>query len=338
MALACVRCVLCLPSSYTCWSVYISILSAVPSYTSSLILFFSISAFPTASPLPSVVMTSPLPSNTCERMTLVIIVVSASCGALLCLVLVLLIFCIIALTRTRRRQRRNVRIAGSARRIDPYPARRRVLPSAMIHLHTNTCYGTNPLLLRSNEESRLSSQHSSPHNFSPNASYSSTSTSLDTKSHSPTANSKLPIHQYDDVILSFSSQDEEPTQLYDTLQPKPKDKGLSRHQDYENTRLTLLPPTHSDRASQSQAAINTLLPPNTLTHTHGTVQDRLSILYDEDYVNELDGPLTTLPMQPQNFHSPHQTPLPHTTRPCGPRDYEVPVPSRGLRKNFTMKW
>ena len=294
----------------------------------------------------------PLPSNlmdindtndgldVCERVTLLIIIVSAVCGALLSLVLVLLLCCIVALTRKRVRQR-NVRLAGSVRRIAPYPARRVALPG-MFHLQSNVCYGNNSLLVR-NGDIGVSSQQFSPCNVSLNPSC--------FMSASPTTDSKSPTHQYDDV-MNFPQKDEDPTEVYDTLHPKSKDKDPSSDHDYENTTEI-----HNACFSPSQATINTLLLPITLTHPQATAPARLSTLSEEDYVNEFDGPFTPLSMthlsrpppasllkrhcttsstSPSHLSRPHASP--HFSGPHTPRDYEVPLTTRRLKKNFTMKW
>ena len=265
----------------------------------------------------------------CERVTLLIIIVSAVCGALLSLVSVLLLCCIVALTRKRVRQR-NVRLAGSVRRIAPYPARRVALPS-MFHLHSNVCYGANPLVLR-NGDIGASSRQFSPFS-SPNPSYCSTSAS-------PTTDSKPATHQYDDVILNFPRKDDNPTEVYDELQPKSKGNDPFSDHDYENTKQ--IHQTHNACFSSSLTATKTLLLPITLTPPQATVPDRLSTISEEDYVNAFDGPFTALPMSqlsqppPPSFLNRHCITSP--SRPHRPRDYEVPLATRRLKKNFSMKW
>ena len=321
--------------------------------------------------------------DVCERVTLLIIVVSAVCGALLSLVLVLLLCCIVALTRKRVRQKK-VRLAGRVRRITPHPARR-VAPT--LHLHSNVCYGINPLAVRNgNIGSRVSSRQFSTCNIIPNPSCSTQA--------SPTTDSKPPTHQYDDVILNFHQKDEDPTEVYDKLQPKEKEP--SSDHNYENTTLFQhrIRNTHTSCFSPSQAATNTLLPPITFTCPKATAQDGLSTLseedyvnefdgpfsnlsdlsmtrisqpppaslcvnlkrhcttystqhsstvqdglftlFDGDYVNECDGPLTAIPTSQIRHCTTSSTSPSHRSRPHRPRDYEVPEPSRRLKRNLTL--
>ena len=276
----------------------------------------------------------PLPSNlmdindtndgldVCERVTLLIIIVSAVCGALLSLVLVLLLCCIVALTKTRVRQR-NVRFAGSVRPTD-------LNQSRMFHLQNNVCYGTRNGVRR---------QHSLPHNISLNASWS--------MSASPTTDTKPCTHQYAELI-QYHKKDMDPTEEYDKLEPKSKDKDPSSDHDYQNTTQKLL--LHqTDNASHSQEVITLLPHTTTLTHPQATAQGGLS---DGDDVNEIDGPfITSLPTlqvsrpPPASLHvnlkrhcTTSSTKPSNRSQPHRPRDYEVPEPSRRLKKNVTMKW
>ena len=355
--------------------------------TSIAIIILLVHVYPSAVPT---VQSTIVPSNlndtsdgldVCERVTLLIIIVSAACGALLSLVLVLLLCCIVALTRKRVRQR-NVRLAGRVRHIAPYPARRVAL-SSMFHLHSNVCYATNPLLVR-NGDIGVSSQQFSPCNVSLNPSCSTPA--------SPNTDSKPPTHQYDDVILNAPQNDEDPTEMYDKLQPKEKEPS------YENTTGRLfqhqIQNIHASCFSSSQAATNTLLPPITFTCPQATAQDGLSTLSEEDYVNEFngpfsnlsdlsmtrisrpppaslcvnlkrhcttystqhsstvqdglstlsggdyvnefDGPLTAIPTSQIRHCITSSTQPFHLSRPHRPRDYEVPEPSRRLKRNLTL--
>ena len=328
-----------------------------------------------AVPLPSNLKVNTTSNNTnatdgcilCEKETLVVIILSAVFGALLGLLFVAS-FCAIT-SSTRRVRRRNVRLAGSVRRVDPQPARRVALPG-VLHVHPNMCYGTSPLLERNGD----SSLYSSPFDVSLNPAYCSTSTF---RTQPP---SSEPASQHDDVFYFPSRDDREGLSgpRYDRLQPKDGDT-LSDSPNYENTTAKLLlhdkhkeywtpqglfPASSTTSPPQAAGATQTgatwagstslaqfgssdlVLAGTTLTPPMRNV--RLSTL-SEGYVNELDGPPLASPrVEPDST----QVPLSEHCK-CAatysipqhnePRDYETPVLNKKIRKGLitkilTMKW